>query len=93
MTEARNIYISCEKGKEKHFQGRAEAVYQEYACVQDKLGEDTEVLVVICQKGKPVDSAAPECLEYARQRGIQILLVSEHFIPAGAIEKLLWEDA
>ena len=47
MAEIKNLYICCEEGKEEFFQEKAKDIYKEYICIQDEIGKDTDMIVII----------------------------------------------
>ena len=47
MAEIKNLYICCEEGREEFFQEKAKDIYKEYICIQDEIGKDTDMIVII----------------------------------------------
>lgn len=90
MAEIKNLYICCEEGKEEFFQEKAKDIYKEYICIQDEIGKDTDMIVII-QLTETEDEFITRCLEYANQMQIKAIVVTENFIPVGAIERVLKE--
>lgn len=91
MAEIKNLYICCEEGKEEFFQEKAKDIYKEYICIQDKIGKDTDMIVVIQPTEESETEFIQRALEYAKQMQIKAIVVSENFIPVGAMERVLKE--
>ena len=87
MAEIKNLYICCEEGKEEFFQEKAKDIYKEYICIQDEIGKDTDMI----QPTETEDEFITRCLEYANQMQIKTIVVTENFIPVGAMERVLKE--
>lgn len=90
MAEIKNLYICCEEGKEEFFQEKAKDIYKEYICIQDEIGKDTDMIVII-QPTETEDEFITRWLEYANQMQIKTIVVTENFIPVGAMERVLKE--
>ena len=91
MAEIKNLYICCEEGREEFFQEKAKDIYKEYICIQDEIGKDTDMIVIIQPTEKSDDEFITRCLEYANQMQIKAIVVFENFIPVGAMERVLKE--
>ena len=75
MAEIKNLYICCEEGREEFFQEKAKDIYKEYICIQDEIGKDTDMIVIIQPTEKSEDEFITRCLEYANQMQIKAIVV------------------
>lgn len=91
MAEIKNLYICCEEGKEEFFQEKAKDIYKEYICIQDEIGKDTDMIVIIQPTEESETEFIKRSLEYAKQMQIKAVVASENFIPVGAMERVLKE--
>jgi len=91
MTAPKNLYICCEEGREEFFKAKAKDIYKEYICIQDEIGKDTDMIVIIQPVETSKDGFITRCLEDANQMQIRAVVVSENFIPVGAMERMLKE--
>ena len=91
MAEIKNLYICCEEGKEEFFQKKAKDIYKEYICIQDEIGKDTDMIVIIQPAEESETEFIKRALEYAKQMQIKAVGASENFIPVGAMERVLKE--
>jgi len=91
MTALKNLYICCEEGKEEFFQEKAKDIYKEYICIQDEIGKDTDMIVIIQPAEESETEFIKRALEYAKQMQIKAVVASENFIPVGAMERVLKE--
>ena len=91
MAEIKNLYICCEEGKEEFFQEKAKDIYKEYICIQDEIGKDTDMIVIIQPAEESETEFIKRALEYAKQMQIKAVVASENFIPVGAMERVLKE--
>ena len=91
MTALKNLYICFEEGKEEFFQEKAKDIYKEYICIQDEIGKDTDMIVIIQPTEQSETEFIKRSLEYAKQMQIKAVVVSENFIPVGAMERVLKE--
>ena len=91
MAEIKNHYICCEEGKEEFFQKKAKDIYKEYICIQDEIGKDTDMIVIIQPAEESETEFIKRALEYAKQMQIKAVVASENFIPVGAMERVLKE--
>lgn len=91
MAEVKNLYICCEEGREEFFQEKAKDIYKEYICIQDEIGKDTDMIVIIQPAEESETEFIKRALEYAKQMQIKAVVASENFIPVGAMERVLKE--
>ena len=91
MAEIKNLYICCEEGKGEVFQKKAKDIYKEYICIQDEIGKDTDMIVIIQPAEESETEFIKRALEYAKQMQIKAVVASENFIPVGAMERVLKE--
>ena len=91
MAEIKNLYICCEEGKEEFFQKQAKDISKEYICIQDEIGKDTDMIVIIQPAEESETEFIKRALEYAKQMQIKAVVASENFIPVGAMERVLKE--
>ncbi len=91
MAEIKNLYICCEEGREEFFQEKAKDIYKEYICIQDEIGKDTDMIVIIQPAEESETEFIKRALEYAKQMQIKAVVASENFIPVGAMERVLKE--